>query len=232
MDKDAESGAKSASAEVDQESEVNSKPGSGWTRRRFLALGIGGGFALYAPIRFGFYEEAEHFSALKSLSLTQGAVLAALVDAILPARADRTPERLREHVRAVDAYLQGMNPVDVRDLGLGLLGIEHATLPFGPYLRRFTRLPRGDRQAYLRGWQRSRFGLRRLGFRGIVGLVFIAYYRSPESFRAIGYSGPVVPGYEGPEESRARYDRLLAPPGAHPSLNPASRVAGEEESGS
>lgn len=72
-----------------------------------------------------------------------------------------------------------------------LLGVVEwgAALKFG---KRFTRLPHGDQEAYLRAWQGSRFQLFRFGFSSLRNLALLSFYTRQESWPMIGYPGPVL----------------------------------------
>ena len=132
-----------------------------------------------------------------------------------PPAANRSPQKLLEHVRFVDGYLTGLDAGDVWQLRWLLSLFDHAT-PLELKLRRFTRLTDADRADVLLGWQRSAIGLRRLGYRSLKSLAFLAYYRDDEAFATIGYPGPLMRGFAGPVESQERYDALLAPADARP----------------
>src|SRR6185436_12500651 len=89
------------------------------TRRGFLALGAAGA-ATTCTLgwwRCAYYPDAAAYADLANLSPRLGAILAAVIDTMLPPAADRAPEALAGHVRAVDAYLTGLAPADVTQLG-------------------------------------------------------------------------------------------------------------------
>jgi hypothetical protein len=192
-------------------------PGAKLTRRRFLLVaGVGTGATL-GYWRGCRYDDAAFASPpLARLSPREGAILAAVVDTMLPPDADRSPVATTGHVRAIDAYLVGLPAADVAQIGQCLTAVEQATLPFGGHFRRFTALDPAARAEVLAAWQVSSIGLLRLGFRSLEALVFLAYYRSEAAWRPLGYAGPVMPGGGGSPEVRARYDALLAPPGTRP----------------
>jgi len=72
-----------------------------------------------------------------------------------------------------------------------LLGVVEwgAALKFG---RRFTRLPQGEQEAYLRAWQGSSIQLFRFGFSSLRNLALLSFYTRPESWPMMGYPGPVL----------------------------------------
>jgi hypothetical protein len=188
------------------------------TRRKFLlATGAGAG-AAFVYVRGCHYADDATYATLAQLSPRQGVILAAVVDTMLPPApiADHAAAAIAAHVRAVDAYLVGLPAADVAQLGECLTAIEHATLPFGGHVRRFSSLDAGARADVLLAWQTSSVGLLRLGFRSLKALVFLAYYRDAASWRPLGYGGPAMPGGGGAPEVRATYDALLAAPGTRP----------------
>lgn len=189
-------------------------------RRRFLKIGLAAAPAVAAGgyLRFGRYPEAAAFEGLAHFSPRAGAVLGAVVEAMLPPAADRSLAAVLEHVRRIDAYLAGTAQDEIVELRWLLRAIEHATFFFGGHVRRFTRLSLRARADVLASWKTSRIAACRLGIRSLVALVFLAHYRDRAAFAQIGYPGPVVPGFEGPPGSRARYDTLAAPPGQEPSF--------------
>ncbi|GIW72279.1 MAG: hypothetical protein KatS3mg102_1821 [Planctomycetota bacterium] len=187
------------------------------SRRRLLKLGglvaAAGGLGLY---RCGLYDERLLPPGLRVLGRREAAIAAAVIETVLPPEPPPSPERVRTLLAAIDAYLLGLPAEQVEQLRWLLLGVEHGTFWFGARLERFTRLGARGRTDVLTGWQRSRLGLARAGLRGLVALVFLAHYRDAPAFAAIGYGGPLAPGFAGPPASAARYARLLAPPEREP----------------
>jgi hypothetical protein len=188
------------------------------SRRAFLVLGASGTATCGALgwFRACHYPDAAAYAGLAHLSPRLGYILAAVIDTMLPPEAERAPATLASHVRAIDAYLTGLPPADVAQLGQCLSAIEQATLPLGGHFARFSSLGPAARADVLAAWQTSAMELPRLGFRSLKALVFLAYYRDEASWRAIGYPGPVMPEGGGSPETRARYDALLAPRGTRP----------------
>ena len=185
----------------------------GWTRRRFLLLTGAGGVAVCSPVRFCFYpdlglDDLTHFSG------RQASILGAIITTILPPDAPTEPEAIAEHVRFIDGFLDGIDPAAAQQFGALIYLVEHLTLPFGPHLRRSSRLSDDDRIAYMRSWQENGQGMIRLGFRSLKTLVFMSYYRDTASWKAIGYAGPTAWNFEGPPQSLRRYDPLRALPNA------------------
>jgi len=186
------------------------------TRRRLLALGAGAAVAATGVLRLTGYADAARFGDLARLSPTAGAIMGAVVSAVLAPSADRSAAALEAHVRAVDAYLVGLDDEVVRDVHALLYAVEHLTFMTGPRLSRFSALDDAGRAAVLQGLRASAVGLLRLGLRSLVALVFLAHYRTRETFAPLGYAGPTATPESAPPEARTRYDALLAPPGAEP----------------
>ncbi|HAA53479.1 MAG TPA: hypothetical protein DCE42_01915 [Myxococcales bacterium] len=195
------------------------KPKRTLTRRKLLQYGLvgalTGGFAVY---RAGFYARSA-FYKLEQLTPTTGAILYAILPAMLPSTPKRTPEELREMVECADNYITGLPATDRRLLLMLLYAIEHSTLPLGWKLSRFTRLSIPHRRVVLKHWQTHPVGLVRLGFQNLKTIAFLVHYRDKKAFDSIHYTGPMVSkGYPGPPKSKARYDKLLAPKGKEPSF--------------
>lgn len=92
-----------------------------------------------------------------------------------------------------DGYLAWLDPALQRDVK-GLLQIlEHGNLTSRAAAGRFTALGPGEQDRVLDDWQRSRLALRRQGFQALKAMCCLAYYQDERSFKAIGYSGPLVP---------------------------------------
>jgi D-cysteine desulfhydrase len=184
-----------------------------WTRRRFLKLGVGGvvaGGLFYW--RACHYPRAASFADVTHLSARGAAILAAVVEAVLPPSADRGRAAVDAHVRAIDAQLGSFPPEARTDVNRLLYLVEQATLPLGGRVRRFSSLTIDERTEVLASWSTSDHDLVRAGLRGLVSLVYLAYYRDAKAFAAIGYPGPMLPagGFAGD------YARLVAPAGTTP----------------
>lgn len=183
-----------------------------WTRRRFVKLGILGILGGGAYLRACHYPRAHELREVHELSPRAAVILAAVVEAVLPPSADRGAQAVIAHVRAIDAQLASFSPEAATDFGRLLYLLEHTTLPFGGHVRRFSSLAVADRAELLAGWATSGHDLLRAGLRGLVAMVFLAYYRDASAFAAVRYPGPLLPGGGG----GGGYARLVAPAGATP----------------
>jgi hypothetical protein len=158
------------------------------------------------------YPGAGAFAGLRVLSPRQGVIMAAVADAVLPDEAARDAETVRGHVAAIDEFLVGLPAGNLDDLDRLCVVLEHATLPFGGHLRRFSSLSRAARREVLADWRAAGRADRRLGFRSLKAIVFLAWYRTPEAWAGAGYEGPILPA----GGAAAPYDALRAPAGARP----------------
>jgi hypothetical protein len=170
-------------------------------RRSFLRTTAGGTAAIAAAslLPAGCTRDYPQASAdgaeLQSLTEKQYAVMRAAAEALLvgvpvePAAVARRVDR--ELALAGDPMRTDMKTV------LGL--IEHLT-PLGGNFRRFTALAPERRLAYLRGWARSRFELRRAAFQAVKGFVHYFAYIDDRTRPLTGFEGPfperfAIPAY-------------------------------------
>jgi hypothetical protein len=186
------------------------------TRRQLLIGGAATATAGLGGWRACWYPGARAFRGLAVLSPRQGVILAAAFDALWPDEAARDDATMREHVAAADVFLVGLDAGDLAQLDQLLYALEHATLPFGGYFRRFSSLPRAARREVLADWRGAGMAQRRLGFRTLKAVAFLVYYRTPPAWAQVRYGGPILPGGNASPELGARYDGLRAPPGARP----------------
>lgn len=180
-----------------------------------LKLGLAtGAVSLLGGLRCCGYATAT-LPPLSYLSPTAAAILASAMEAVLPDGAVERAEVLHSHLGVVDNYLAA-NPTMRSELVQLLYALEHTTPILGGYVRRFSRLPLPARRTVLHAWKQSGWRLCCVGSRGLVCLCYLAHYRLPEAWEAIGYTGPILPVFDGLEPSRSRYAALLAAPGTRP----------------
>ena len=163
-----------------------------WLDRRGFLRTVAGGTAAIAAVSLlpagcaRDYPQAKSAGIeLNSLTDKEFAIVRAAAEALLgnaPASADRVAAGIdRELALAGDPMRTDFKTV------LGLL--EHLTI-LGGHVRRFTALGVEDRLAYLRGWSRSRFKLRRAAFQAVKSFVFYFAYIQPETRPLTGFAGP------------------------------------------
>lgn len=137
---------------------------------------------------------------------------ASIVEAVADAMVDDGTQRLplpstAGMAKRVDVMLAGVHPDTARQSLLLFNVIEHFTLPFGFYFKRFTQLSRAEQRAYLDGWASSSLGFRRMAAQALKMFVYVNYYHIPETWPHIGYDGPWVGRFEMPyyEPPLAKY---------------------------
>lgn len=134
--------------------------------------------------------------ALRVLSVKEHQILQAAARRILDGAEPQVAAAGGDGVdvaRWADGYLAGLDPALQRDVK-GLLQIlEHGNLTSRAAAGRFTAMSPGEQDHVLDDWQRSRLALRRQGFQALKAMCCLAYYQDERSFKAIGYSGPLVP---------------------------------------
>lgn len=94
----------------------------------------------------------------------------------------------------IDGWLARQRPRQpwIVDEVRGLLHLFEASPPWFTWkLSRFTRLPVGQQDRYIRAWQVSSNPLVKQGYQGLKGLAMMGGWRRPASFGACGYDGPL-----------------------------------------
>ncbi len=194
-------------------------------RRRFLrgSLFLGGSAIVgWSRLR---QPQSHLFRDLQNLKPWSAVILVSVLRTLLPPSAPQTPEALLKYIRAIDRYLTGMEPWDILQVNALLLGVDQAPLLFQWQWSRFSRSTKQQCSRALKDWQTSSLGLRRLAYRTLKTMAFLAYYQTDEAFQTIGYSGPLFRNFQGLPHSRARYDSLLAPASTTPkSKTPKSTI--------
>ena len=160
-------------------------------RRSFLRATAGGttAIAVASLLPAGCardYPQAENDAVeLDALTPKEYAVLRAAAEAMLvgvPVEASLVARRVDRELAAVGEPVR----TDMKSV-LGI--IQHATL-LGGHLSRFTMLSPADRLAYLSGWARSRFALRRAVFQALKGFVHYFAYMDDRTRALTGFEGP------------------------------------------
>lgn len=173
----------------------------GIDRRGFLRTAAGGtaAIALASLIPAGcaadYPQAAGDGVALEALSEKEYAVLKAAAEALL----DGVPVAPEKIARQIDHELAMAGQPILGDMKTVLVLLEHLTF-LGGRLRRFTALDPADRLAYLHGWARSRFVLRRAVFQAVRAFVFFFAYSDDATRPITGFTGPwqervAVPAY-------------------------------------
>jgi hypothetical protein len=167
----------------------------GVSRRAFLRLA--GGSAAFAslaqlralPAGASASGAPAFFSPAETEILTQ--VVERMVDTGEP---EAPPVRRTRAVAAIDTLCQTLDPETTAPLPALLRLVEWGPLVFEGTLARFTSLDPAAQDASLEGWRESRFAVRRAGFLALRNLSMLGYWSQPETWKLIGYAGPLLPG--------------------------------------
>lgn len=165
------------------------------TRRQLLRLGLLGGAALaVGGVGLGLQSTVPRAPAgpLRSLGPREYAVLSAIADRICPGGAGLPSATALGVPDQLDAFLVGLHPGDVADLGRLLLLIENALpgLLFDGRLVTFTAAAPEVQDRILEGWRTSGLRFRRMAFKALHNLCSGAYWANPAVYAATGYPGP------------------------------------------
>lgn len=152
----------------------------------------------------------------QQLGVLQRETLDALCRCMVPAAYDNPGAHL-DLTTAVEEQLGSAHPALRRQFALllTLFGSALNCATGGGRGLRFSRMPADQKDGLLRGWERSRIGVRRTIFQAFRRLIVSTYYAQPESHAAIGYRGPlhrrgVVLPWEGALPGDQRDDEPVA----------------------
>lgn len=161
---------------------------AGPSRRRFIQGGL-----LFGAAAFGLWHawgrrplgDDPTVAAARGLTPGQFRTLdAAFVELLEDGAAGRAAALV------LDGFLAG-DPDQAAQMGLALTILELA--PGGPLRgRRFCRMSRAQRADVLRGWQRSRVGVRRQVHQALRQAARFIHFSQPEQWPAMGYDGPWI----------------------------------------
>lgn len=177
------------SLQLDPQPEDAARPGL--DRRGFLRTVVGGTAAI-AAVSLLPTGCAREYPQAKSAGVDLGALTDkeyAIVRAAAEALIGNAPVSPDSVARGIDRELALAGDPMRTDMKTVLGLIEHLTI-LGGHRRRFTALDPEERLAYLRGWSRSRFNLRRAAFQAVKSFVFYFTYIQPETRPLTGFAGP------------------------------------------
>ncbi len=146
------------------------------TRRTRPSAGLAGPYAVLTP------EEATVFLELSDRLLPPRPGFPAPLDVDLPRRID-----------ALLALMPADGQKEVRQL-VGLFENALAGFVLDGQWRTFTASTHEQQDARIAAWQKSRFKVRRTGYRALKKIVYSSYYGASETWKAIGYPGPPQTG--------------------------------------
>lgn len=161
------------------------------TRRMFLRGTLGGVVVLaVGGLVAGRWRSRVTRKPRRPLRFFTGAefsVMTAVAEAMLPVDEKHADFGELDTVERIDEFLAGLPKHETKDLKSLLFAVENLPPVLGPKLGFFTALGDGDRRAYLRGWERSRFAFKRTGFAALKHLTMIHYWADRRAWKAIGY---------------------------------------------
>lgn len=91
-----------------------------------------------------------------------------------------------------DQYMRDLAASDRRDVGRFIAYLEHIAPLSSGHAHRFTKLSPEAQDHVIEAVETSSVELLRAGFQALKAMAMMAYWRRPESWKQIGYSGPVV----------------------------------------
>ncbi len=176
-------------------------PGEREGRRSFLkygllgatALAVGGGAWLGTRKTRPDPAVAGPFSVLTPEEAT---VFQDLGERLLPPRPRFPAPADVDLVRRIDALLALMPAAGQKEVKqlVGLFENALAGFLLDGQWRTFTASTPEQQDARIRAWQRSRYRIRRTGYKALKKIVYGSYYGAPETWAAIGYPGPPAIG--------------------------------------
>ncbi|HEX2485151.1 MAG TPA: hypothetical protein VHQ66_07620, partial [Myxococcota bacterium] len=131
--------------------------------------------------------------AARFFSPDEADVLTAIVERIVDTGLPDAP-RVRESgaLEAIDRLCASLDPELTRPLPALLRLVEWGPYVFDLAFARFRALPPEAQDVSLRGWMTSSLALRRQGFQALKGLACYGWYSQEESWRLVGYAGPLL----------------------------------------
>jgi hypothetical protein len=159
-------------------------------RRGFLRATAGGGIAiavasvLPAGCARDYPQAGRDGAKLQALSVKEYAIARAAAEALLVG----VPVKPEDIAVRLDRELASAGDPMRKDFKSVLRLVEHLTF-LGGRTRRFTALSPTDRLAYLQGWSRSRFALRRGAYYAMKGFVSYLAYSDPATRALTRFEG-------------------------------------------
>jgi hypothetical protein len=102
------------------------------------------------------------------------------------------PLRETGTVATIDAFCRSLDPALTGQLPLALRLFEWGPFLFDWTFTPFTRMSDAGCDASLRAWMTSRLAIRRQAFLAVRNLCLLGFYSQPETWRLVGYQGPLL----------------------------------------
>lgn len=186
-------------------------PSAPLPRRGFLKIGavaavlLAGGGAIFAWSSRGYRELLPPSAKPVVLSDKELAVLAVVVDRLLPDAPPRLSAREARVAERIDRELAFHTPKMQSDLKAALLLVEHGGL-LHLSASRFTALSPAERDARLEAMATGS-DLERAALSGLKTLAMFFYYVDERTWPSIGYAGPMMPRKRPEADSRVGEER-------------------------
>lgn len=153
----------------------------GWVTAGVVAGGVGIGLVRAS----GYHVPAGVARKLQTLSPWHYVVIDAFGSRVL------APEHA-DVAGFADGYMVGLAATDRDNLLRFVAYLEHIAPLAAGHVSRFSSLGPLAQDDVMRSLQQSHIHLLRAGFQALKALSMMAYYKEPESWKAIGYTGPVI----------------------------------------
>jgi len=156
-------------------------------RRAFIQAGIAGA-ALLAGAR---WVVADETLDARSREIVRALVPVVLADA-LPVDESSRAKAIEETVEAFARAVGGLAPAIQEEIAemFSLLAFPPARFAMTGIFSSWRDAKAGEIAAFLEDWRRSRFELKRAGYRALTQLIQGAWYDNPLAWKVIGYPGP------------------------------------------
>src|SRR5262245_18150177 len=164
------------------------------TRRGFLRLaGATAAFASLAQVRALPAAAAAPQPGERSFDPTETEILTRIAERVCDTGEPSAP-LLRDTgtVATIDAFCRSLDPALTGQLPLALRLFEWGPFLFDWTFTPFTRMSDAGRDASLRAWMTSRLAIRRQAFLAVRNLCLLGFYSQPETWRLVGYQGPLL----------------------------------------
>jgi len=162
------------------------------SRRCFLQAGVAGSVLL----AFSGWFNQPLAAAPRGLSDGEREMLAAiaavLLDGALPQEAEARRQLVARTVDGIASAVAGLSLATQKEIGelFGLLVHAPGRMLLAGVGRPWREASAADVAGFLAAWRGSRFGLLRSAYAALHDLTFGAWYAQPDSWKALGYSGP------------------------------------------
>jgi hypothetical protein len=175
-------------------------PAAGSGRREFLRKTLAGAVVLGSAAFLArcTADEPGPADGMLVLSARELKTLQNFCQAVLPASpaagapTDSSADPVLATPYRIDREISQWTPKNRAQMRSVLALVEDGTRYFLFSWRRFGELSAQERRAYLHGWARSEFRLRRTSYQALRMMCLFYYYSQDSTWKAIGYDGPWI----------------------------------------